>query len=322
MRRSPVQSLAASPTMVGAVTTLIVIVAVFLAYNANNGLPFVPVYRVSVAVPTPRAWSRTTRCGSAATGSGSWSRSSPSRSRSRRRHDAAPAARRGHRGDATDTCCVAAKLNLKLDKTASPLPEDSIFRVRYRSSFGLKYLEIIRGTGADAPEGYTFDGLDDQRRLQAARRSGHLRRHDAEVSEERLLPAPDRVRRDQRHLRHQDPHELAHQPGRVRRRLRRARCLAEPGDRGAATPVRDLKPVSRVLAGSEHSSSARFFQALADTSPIVAPVATKQADFFTQAGIAFDAISARPGGAPGDDLGGPADARDGDPARCRASARS
>ena len=37
--RGPVQSLAASPTMVGAVTTLIVIVAVFLAYNANSGLP-------------------------------------------------------------------------------------------------------------------------------------------------------------------------------------------------------------------------------------------------------------------------------------------
>ena len=45
--RTRVQSLAASPTMVGAITTLIVIVAVFLAYNANNGLPFVPVYRVS-----------------------------------------------------------------------------------------------------------------------------------------------------------------------------------------------------------------------------------------------------------------------------------
>ncbi len=37
--------------MVGAVTTLIVIVAVFLAYNANSGLPFVPVYRVSVEIP-------------------------------------------------------------------------------------------------------------------------------------------------------------------------------------------------------------------------------------------------------------------------------
>ena len=45
--RSRAGSLAASPTMVGAITTLIVIVAVFLAYNANNGLPFVPVYRVS-----------------------------------------------------------------------------------------------------------------------------------------------------------------------------------------------------------------------------------------------------------------------------------
>ena len=50
-RSSPLQSLAASPTMVGAVTTLIVIVAVFLAYNANNGLPFVPTYRVAVVVP-------------------------------------------------------------------------------------------------------------------------------------------------------------------------------------------------------------------------------------------------------------------------------
>ncbi len=37
--------------MVGAITTLVIVVAVFLAYNANNGLPFVPVYRVSVVVP-------------------------------------------------------------------------------------------------------------------------------------------------------------------------------------------------------------------------------------------------------------------------------
>ena len=49
--RSPLGSIAASPTMVGAVTTLIAIVGVFLAYNANNGLPFVPVYRVGIEVP-------------------------------------------------------------------------------------------------------------------------------------------------------------------------------------------------------------------------------------------------------------------------------
>ena len=50
-RTSPFAAIAASPTIVGAITTLIVVVAVFLAYNANNGLPFVPVYRVSVIVP-------------------------------------------------------------------------------------------------------------------------------------------------------------------------------------------------------------------------------------------------------------------------------
>src|SRR3954453_22307843 len=48
--RARVGSLAASPTMVGAITTLIVIVAVFLAYNANNGLPFVPTYKVSADI--------------------------------------------------------------------------------------------------------------------------------------------------------------------------------------------------------------------------------------------------------------------------------
>src|SRR5690606_17454853 len=50
-KTTPLAAVAASPTIVGAITTLIVVVAVFLAYNANNGLPFVPVYRVSVVVP-------------------------------------------------------------------------------------------------------------------------------------------------------------------------------------------------------------------------------------------------------------------------------
>src|SRR3954453_13092503 len=41
-----------SPVLVGAITVLIVVVAVFLAYNANKGLPFVPTYDVSVHVPS------------------------------------------------------------------------------------------------------------------------------------------------------------------------------------------------------------------------------------------------------------------------------
>ena len=43
-------SVAANPVLIGAVTTLVVAVAVFLAYNANNGLPFVPTYAVDVMV--------------------------------------------------------------------------------------------------------------------------------------------------------------------------------------------------------------------------------------------------------------------------------
>ena len=45
MRGGRAGSLAASPTLVGAVTVLVVVVAVFLSYQANQGLPFVPTYK-------------------------------------------------------------------------------------------------------------------------------------------------------------------------------------------------------------------------------------------------------------------------------------
>ncbi len=157
--RSPLQSIAASPTMVGAITTLIVMVAVFLAYNANNGLPFVPVYRVSVEVPNAARLIRNNevRIGGHRIGvvesidvvapSGEEATDPPSE------------------GEATDEeeftgtnpDQAVARLNLKLDRTAQPLPVDSTFRIRYRSAFGLKYLDIQRGTGEGAPEGYLFD---------------------------------------------------------------------------------------------------------------------------------------------------------------------
>jgi hypothetical protein len=62
MRRGGVSVMAASPTMVGAVTVLILIVAVFLAYNANSGLPFVPTYRISAEVPNAAAMTKGNVC--------------------------------------------------------------------------------------------------------------------------------------------------------------------------------------------------------------------------------------------------------------------
>src|SRR5947209_1747073 len=49
MRRSQ-QSAWANPVLVGAVTVLAVMVAVFLAYNANQGLPFVPTKQVKIDI--------------------------------------------------------------------------------------------------------------------------------------------------------------------------------------------------------------------------------------------------------------------------------
>ena len=136
--RDTLSSLAASPTMVGAITTLIVVVAVFLAYNANNGLPFVPVYRISAEI-----------CNAARLGPNNEVRIGGNRV------GVVESIETTELDDPTACPSASAgteprprrKLNLKLDKAAEPLPADSTIRVRYRSSFGLKYLEIERGDG-------------------------------------------------------------------------------------------------------------------------------------------------------------------------------
>src|ERR687895_1272831 len=50
MRRGTRQ-LGASPVLIGAVTVMIAIVAVFISYSANTGLPFVPSYQLTAEVP-------------------------------------------------------------------------------------------------------------------------------------------------------------------------------------------------------------------------------------------------------------------------------
>ena len=38
--------------LIGAATVLVILVAVFLSYNANKGLPFVPTYQLNAEVPS------------------------------------------------------------------------------------------------------------------------------------------------------------------------------------------------------------------------------------------------------------------------------
>ena len=114
----------ANPVLIGAVTTLVITVAVFLAYNANSGLPFVPTYQVNVDVPNAANLVRgnEVRIGGARVGAIS---------------SITPV--RGKDGS------VRARLAMKLDKTVEPLPKDSTIVIRPKSPLGLKYVELTPG---------------------------------------------------------------------------------------------------------------------------------------------------------------------------------
>ena len=129
MRGRGTASVVASPVLVGAVTTLIVIVSVFLAYNANKGLPFVPTYDLSARVPNGSNLvpGNEVRIGGFRVGV----------------VDTVKPATQVINGKATPI----AVLNMKLDKTAEPLARDSKLIIRSRSALGLKYVQITPGTG-------------------------------------------------------------------------------------------------------------------------------------------------------------------------------
>jgi virulence factor Mce-like protein len=123
MRGRGTASVVASPVLVGAVTLLIVIVGVFLAYNANNGLPFVPTYELNAELPNGQKLVRgnEVRLGGFRVGVVSGMK---------------PAIRDGK---------AIAVVQMKLEKSIEPLPTDTTVGVRPRSALGLKYVDIAPG---------------------------------------------------------------------------------------------------------------------------------------------------------------------------------
>src|SRR5215207_1844138 len=115
MRRSGGAALTASPVLVGAVTVLVTIVAVFLSYNATSGLPFVPTYDLKANLPNAAQLVRgfEVRIGGARVGLIS---------------EIEPLRR--------DDGSTYAQVTMKLDKELEPLPADSTLLVRPRSSLG------------------------------------------------------------------------------------------------------------------------------------------------------------------------------------------
>jgi ABC-type transporter Mla subunit MlaD len=287
-RGSPLQSIASSPTMVGAITTLIIVVAVFLAYNANSGLPFVPVYRVSVVIPNGARLTHDNEVRIGGTRVGVVESIEPVETDSQ-----GVPIENGTAPTGNNTCCVAAEMNLKLDKSASPIPEDSIFRVRYKSTFGLKYVEIVRGTGADAPEGFVFNGVND---------TGNC---ELPVDPATFASTEPHSAKDGCFQKQTEFDAIANTFDRKTRTAGREALIGYGNafaGRGAslneaidrlAPLFRNVKPVAKLLA-EPSTQLERFINALARTANIVAPVAFQNSDTFTQAAITFDAISSDP----------------------------
>jgi virulence factor Mce-like protein len=128
MNRRRNTSLAGSPLLIGAVTTLIVVVAVFLSYNANNGLPFVPTYDIKVVLPEGSGLQPSNQVRMAGTRVGIVGSLKP------------------HIDPATGR--VTAIADLKLEKKVQPLPADTRATVLSVSAIGLKYLELEKGHSA------------------------------------------------------------------------------------------------------------------------------------------------------------------------------
>ncbi|HEY0345866.1 MAG TPA: MlaD family protein [Solirubrobacteraceae bacterium] len=122
MRTGRSASIASNPVFIGAVTTLVVVVAVLIAYNANKGLPFVPTFELKVDTPN-----------AARLVVGNEVREGGFRIGQVAKIDPVPG---GHGG---------AQLTLTLDTSATPLPVDSSVRIRPRSALGLKFVELTRG---------------------------------------------------------------------------------------------------------------------------------------------------------------------------------
>ena len=124
MRRSS-SSIVANPVLVGAVTVLVSVVAVFLAYNANNGLPFVPTsqLRLQVSNGANLLPGNDVREGG-------------------QRIGVVEDMRPVRLPDGT----TGAEAILKLDKEHGNVPTDSTVNIRPRSVLGLKYVELSRGT--------------------------------------------------------------------------------------------------------------------------------------------------------------------------------
>ncbi len=135
-----------SNVFVGTVTTLIVVVAVFLAYNANQGLPLVPTRTLHVEMVNGQELLRGNEVREGGTRIGVVDRLAAGR---------------------LPGGTVGAVATLKLDPKLGALPVDSTATIRTRSALGLEYLDIQRGRSSRLiPDGGTIPVAQTQQQVE------------------------------------------------------------------------------------------------------------------------------------------------------------
>jgi ABC-type transporter Mla subunit MlaD len=146
VRRGRERGMFSNPILVGALTVLVTVAAVSLAYQADNGLPFVPKYALHLQIENAEELTHGGEVHMGGALVGLVTSVNPGR-------DAAGQ--------------PIAVMNLSLDKNIEPLPQDSTFIVRLKGSIGLKFLDVTKGhseaiwrNGATIPLGHSGADTD------------------------------------------------------------------------------------------------------------------------------------------------------------------
>ena len=298
-RREP--GLASNPILIGALTVLVTIVAVTLAYNATNGLPFVPTYKLHVQAANAAELTHGTdvNMGGARVGV-----------------VASVTAGRAANGR------PIALLNLNLYENVKPLPVDSRFDIRLKGAIGLKYLQITLGHARrgyrqqrdrpDAPDeqrgrlrpgavdvqpadAHGRERLDDRLRRGAGRPRLRPQQRDRRV---RAAGHRSGAGRAQPRLALDRPGGLLPRPG----ELQRARSRRSPQTQ--ATLFTNLDTTFRALAGvavpslqETISQTPPTFEATIADSPVIRPFLTDTASLLHQLRPGFATLHAERAGA-------------------------
>jgi ABC-type transporter Mla subunit MlaD len=135
-----------SPVLIGALTVLVMVIGVVLAFQANNGLPFVPRYTLHIEVSNAEELTHGAEIHMGGALVGSVSTVTAARAK-----DGKP----------------IAVIDAQLNKNVEPLPVNTHFTIRMKGAIGDKFLDVTLGhgkrtwpNGATVPLGHTTALVD------------------------------------------------------------------------------------------------------------------------------------------------------------------